>query len=135
SRHSRHAHRLLHNFHSGQCNTRRTTRALSLAYAAPSVAATAVADAPNRAVCVFAEQQTPILRYRDSNWPAPDVAIGRHKSGYEILHLAARFSILMIEGNTHDFIAGAMRAVPGAVKRSENIAAIFCRKLVPIVEA
>src|SRR5437868_4359545 len=80
----------------------------------------AITDAPDSTVRIFAEQQTPVLRYRNSNWAAPDIAIRRYKSGYEIFHLAAGFSALTIEGHTHDLIAGATHPVPGAMKGSEN---------------
>ena len=83
---------------------------------------------------VFAEQQTSVICHRNSNWAAPDAAIRRYKSGHEILHFTTGFSTLMIEGQAHDLIASATRAVPGAMKGSENIAVIFCRKLIAVVK-
>src|SRR5437588_3819208 len=130
SRDYRWPHRVFYNFHPSQRNTRRATGALTLTHHFPSVSSAAISDAPDRTVRVFAEQQTSVLLYRNANWAAPDITIRRYKSGYEILHLAAGFSALTIEGHAHDLIAGATRPIPRAMKGSENITVIFCRKLV-----
>ena len=71
-----------------------------------------VTHPPDRVVAVFADEKAAVLRHGDSHRAAPDFALGRNKTRYEIFVFTARFAGRMIEWHAHDFIAGAFHPVP-----------------------
>jgi hypothetical protein len=72
----------------------------------------AVADPPDCAVAVFADEKAAVFGDGDSDGPTSDFAIGRDKAGHEIFVLAAWFAGGMIKRHAHDFVAGTLHPVP-----------------------
>src|SRR5579862_6115374 len=91
-----------------------------------------VADAPDRLRSVVADHQCAVVRDGDADRTSPDLAIGGHETGDEILVFAGGLSVL--DGHANDLISGARFAVPGAVLGGENLALVFLGKLLAFVE-
>src|SRR5215469_2760083 len=72
----------------------------------------AVADSPDGAVAVFADEKASIFRDCNSHWATPDLAIARDETGHEVLVFTAWFPCRMIERYAHYLVAGAFHPVP-----------------------
>src|ERR1700752_3449911 len=88
---------------------------------------------PDRSVAVLRYQQRAVVRDRNPDGPAPDLAVVDDKAGDEILVFAGRRTVL--EADADYLVTGPLRAVPGAVLGRERIAAIFRREIVTFVES
>src|SRR6266487_2245035 len=93
-----------------------------------------VADTPNGAVSVFADEKAAVLGDGDSHRATPHLAFGCNEAGHEIFVFTARFAGGMIDGYAHDLITSAFHSVPRSVEGCENVVLVFRRKLVAGVE-
>src|SRR3954469_12399876 len=68
---------------------------------------------PDRAVAVFGDQERAVLGDRNSDRPPPDLGVIDNEARHEIFVLAGRLAVL--HPDTDHLVAGALRAIPGAV--------------------
>src|SRR5216683_2068168 len=91
-----------------------------------------VRNAPDDLAAVIADQQGAVPGDRHADGAAPDISIRRDEAGQEVLVLARRRAVA--QGNANDLVAGALRAVPRAVLRGEDVAGILPGELAAGVE-
>src|SRR5579884_7666 len=91
-----------------------------------------VHHAPDRLRAVVGHHQRTVRSNRYSYWTAPHLAVFGNKTRYEVLVFALRPAIL--ERYPDHLVSDPVRLVPGAVLRRENIAQIFLRELLALVE-
>src|SRR6185369_6007846 len=87
---------------------------------------------PDRAVAILRHQQGSVLRHGYAHRPPPHLRVTHHKPRDEILVLAGRLAVL--HPDTDHLVAGALRAVPGAVLGGEGVALVFGWKLRALIE-
>jgi hypothetical protein len=84
----------------------------SRACSKPSLSA--VADAPDGTVAVFADQQAAVFGDGDSDRATPDFAVGRNEASHEVFVFTLRVAGRMIERHANDFVACApQKDAPG----------------------
>src|SRR5215472_17605275 len=94
-----------------------------------------VGHAPNRPTSVVGNQQRSVFHYCQRSGASPHLGtmLTRNpEARHEIFVASLRPAIL--ESYPHNLVARRRRTVPGALKRYECIAAIFCRELFAVVE-
>src|SRR5262249_1624175 len=92
-----------------------------------------VAHAPDRSRTVIADEERSVFAHSYAHRPSPDFAFFCDEAGKEVLVLAA--SVAVLEWNADDRISRALVAVPRAMLGREDIAAIFFRELLAVVES
>src|ERR1700737_5011242 len=63
-----------------------------------------IGDTPDCAVCIFGHEQRAIMRLRNTEWTTPDLGVGDHKAGHEILVLAGWLTA-SVEQQSNDFVS------------------------------
>src|ERR1700683_3925815 len=91
-----------------------------------------VADVPDGVRTVVGDHKRTIGRHRDTHGTAPDFALLSNKACQEVLILACRLAVL--ERNEYHFVAGANRAVPGAVFGGKDLTLISLGELRRLVK-
>src|ERR1700730_4315725 len=92
-----------------------------------------IGDPPDRAVAVFGDEQRAVVRHRNTDRTAPDLAVGEHEAGHEILVFAGGFAA-GVKQQPNDFVSRALVAVPGPVHGYEGAALVPGGKAVALVE-
>ena len=64
-----------------------------------------IRNAPERAVAVFGDKQSPVVRNRNADRPAPDALVIHHKSSQKIVVFARGDAI--VATHAHHFVTGA----------------------------
>src|SRR6185437_3740415 len=82
-----------------------------------------VADAPDGARAVVADEQRAVVHHGDRDRTSPDFAVRRDETGDEVLVFTGGFA--MLDRNANHFVAGALLLVPRAVFGGKDIAAIL----------
>src|SRR5947207_1288413 len=84
----------------------------------------AAGDSPEGAAAVFGDDEGAVFGDGDSDGASPDLFVGDDKAGHEVFVLAGGFAG-WVEAEADDLVAGAARAVPGAVEGDERVAAVL----------
>src|SRR5205807_1134371 len=93
---------------------------------------TRVRHAPDAVRTIVGEYQRAVARYGDSDRTAPYIGIIHDEAGDEIFIFTGGLSVR--RGDSNDFVARAVGAIPRPMRSHEDIAPIFGRKLLPIIE-
>ena len=93
-----------------------------------------VTDSPDGFRAVIGDKQRAILGNSDAHRASPNVAIVHDESRHEIFVFASCVTSLM-QGHANDLIAHADRAIPRAMFGSEDVALVFRRELLAIIES
>ncbi len=72
------------------------------------------------------------MRHRNADRAAPDVLAVANEADKKILVLAGRLAVF--NHQAHDFVAGALCPVPGAVQRDERVALVVGGKLIRAIK-
>lgn len=99
----------------------------------PAVSFPRLADAPDGFGTVVGDEERPVEGDGYTDRTAPDVAIVYDESGHEIFVFSAGMAGL-VKRHANQFIANANGFVPGAMFGGEDVACIFRRKLLAVVE-
>src|SRR5947207_15884857 len=110
-----------------------STTARTCAYwSTKSERSASAADAPDRPVAVFGDQERAVMRDGHADGTPPDLAVIDDEAGDEILIRAGRFTVL--QANANDLVPGSLRPVPRTVLGGEGVATILFREIASLVE-
>src|SRR5205085_1064078 len=110
----------------GRHSSRQAVIACGGGQSGPPSAPRRSAHAPDRVVAVLGEQLRAVLCRGDADRPAPYRRIVNDEAGDEVLVFAGRHAV--VHDRADDLVAGAGRAIPGAVLGGKDAAAVFGRE-------